>query len=101
MIELRDYQKKAVSELKQRIVEMLNEQDDRQRLIFKAPTGSGKTVMVSTVLDELTRDLPVNGQCRYSRGMGVDSPQQAPSAELPLHAQLLQRAAFAAPRDVR
>lgn len=67
MIELRDYQKKAVSELKQRIVEMLNEQDDRQRLIFKAPTGSGKTVMVSTVLDELTRDLPVNGQCRYSR----------------------------------
>ena len=48
MIELRDYQKKAVSELKQRIVEMLNEQDDRQRLIFKAPTGSGKTVMVSS-----------------------------------------------------
>ena len=67
MIELRDYQIKAVRELKQKMVEMLNDPDDRQKLIFKAPTGAGKTVMVSTLLDELTRDLPMNGQCRYSR----------------------------------
>ena len=67
MIELRDYQKKAVRDLKQRMIEMLNDPDDRQRLIFKAPTGAGKTVMVSTLLDELTRDLPLNGDCRYSR----------------------------------
>ena len=67
MIELRDYQKKAVRDLKQRMIEMLNAPDDRQRLIFKAPTGAGKTVMVSTLLDELTRDLPQNGACRYSR----------------------------------
>ena len=67
MIELRDYQKKAVRELKQRMIEMLNDPEDRQRLIFKAPTGAGKTVMVSTLLDELTRDLPMNGECRYSR----------------------------------
>ena len=67
MIELRDYQKKAVRDLKQRMIEMLNDPEDRQRLIFKAPTGAGKTVMVSTLLDELTRDLPLNGECRYSR----------------------------------
>ena len=67
MIQLRDYQKKAVRELKQRMIEMLNDTEDRQRLIFKAPTGAGKTVMVSTLLDELTRDLPINGECRYSR----------------------------------
>lgn len=67
MLELRDYQQKAVRELKQKMIEMLNDPADRQRLIFKAPTGAGKTVMVSTLLDELTRDLPVNGQCRYSR----------------------------------
>lgn len=67
MIELRDYQKKAVRELKQKMIEMLNDSEDRQKLIFKAPTGAGKTVMVSTLLDELTRDLPMNGQCRYSR----------------------------------
>ena len=67
MIELRDYQIKAVRELKHKIVDMLNDPTDRQKLIFKAPTGSGKTVMVSTLLDELTRDLPMNGECRYSR----------------------------------
>lgn len=67
MIELRDYQKKAVRELKQKMIDMLNDSEDRQKLIFKAPTGAGKTVMVSTLLDELTRDLPMNGQCRYSR----------------------------------
>ena len=48
MIELRDYQKKAVRELKQKMIEMLNDSEDRQKLIFKAPTGAGKTVMVST-----------------------------------------------------
>ena len=68
MIELRDYQKKAVRDLKQRMIEMLNDPDDRQRLIFKAPTGAGKTVMVSTLLDELTRDLPLNGDCRLGCG---------------------------------
>ena len=67
MIELRDYQIKAVRELKHKIVDMLNDPTDRQKLIFKAPTGSGKMVMVSTLLDELTRDLPMNGECRYSR----------------------------------
>jgi len=67
MIELRDYQKKAVRELKAKMVEMLNDTEERQRLIFKAPTGAGKTVMVSTLLDEMTRDLPMNGQCRFSR----------------------------------
>lgn len=67
MIELRDYQKKAVRDLKQKMVEMLNDHEERQKLIFKAPTGAGKTVMVSTLLDEMTRDLPMNGQCRFSR----------------------------------
>ncbi len=39
MIELRDYQKKAVRELKQKMIDMLNDSEDRQKLIFKAPTG--------------------------------------------------------------
>ena len=70
MIELRDYQKKAVRELKQKMIDMLNDSEDRQKLIFKAPTGAGKTVMVSTLLDELTRDLPMNGQSP-GRGYGT------------------------------
>lgn len=57
MIELRDYQKSAVKQLKERLMEMLDLQSDRQKLVFKAPTGSGKTVMASALLDQLNMDL--------------------------------------------
>lgn len=67
MIELKDYQKKAVRELRQKLVDMLNDDDDRQKLVFKAPTGAGKTVMASALLDEVTRDLPMNGECKYTQ----------------------------------
>lgn len=67
MIELKDYQKEAVRELKKKMIKMLNLDDDRQRLVFKAPTGSGKTVMVSALMDELTNELPVCGECQYTR----------------------------------
>lgn len=67
MIVLKDYQKRAVRELKQKMVDMLNQDEDRQKLVFKAPTGSGKTVMASALLDELTQELPVSGDCVYTR----------------------------------
>lgn len=67
MIELKDYQKKAVRELRAKLVDMLNDDDDRQKLVFKAPTGAGKTVMASALLDEVTRDLPMNGECKYTQ----------------------------------
>ena len=67
MIQLKDYQRKAVRELKRKMVDMLNLPDDRQKLVFKAPTGSGKTVMASALLDELTQELPEDGECLYTR----------------------------------
>lgn len=67
MIELKDYQKKAVRDLKAKLVELLNDEDDRQKLIFKAPTGAGKTVMASTLLDEVTYELPMDGACKYTQ----------------------------------
>lgn len=67
MIELKDYQKKAIRDLKQRIVDMLNQPEDRQKLVFKAPTGSGKTVMASALLDELTQELPERSDCIYTQ----------------------------------
>lgn len=67
MIELKDYQKKAVRELKAKLIDMLNQDEDRQKLVFKAPTGSGKTVMASTLLDELTQELPTCGECIYTQ----------------------------------
>lgn len=68
MIQLKDYQRKAVNELKTKLIDMLNIPDeDRQKLVFKAPTGSGKTVMASAMLDELTQELQVGSECLYSR----------------------------------
>ena len=41
MIELKNYQKTAVHELKERVVRLLNFGGRRNKLVFKAPTGSG------------------------------------------------------------
>ena len=67
MIELKNYQRKAVDELKRKLIDMLNQKEDRQKLIFKAPTGAGKTVMASAVMDELTRDLSDSDECLFTR----------------------------------
>jgi type III restriction enzyme len=57
MIELKDYQKKAVKRLKENIIDMLRISENRQKLVFRAPTGAGKTVMASALLDELNQEL--------------------------------------------
>lgn len=57
MIELKEYQKKAVKQLKENILDMLSMHEDRQKIVFKAPTGSGKTVCASALLDELNMEL--------------------------------------------
>ena len=55
MIELRDYQKRAVESLKKKVQNVLDTPDN-EIVIFQAPTGSGKTVMVSEMLKQLVRD---------------------------------------------
>ena len=57
MIQLKTYQRNAVNELKERLKKMLGYPEQRQRLVFKAPTGAGKTVMMSAAMDELTGEL--------------------------------------------
>ena len=51
------YQVEAVKELVAKTRELLEENGSRKKLVFKAPIGSGKTVMASQMLDELTTDL--------------------------------------------
>ena len=65
MIELKDYQKDAISKLKLEIIDLLNLSGSRQKLVFKAPTGSGKTVMASALLDELTVEIR-DRKCKYT-----------------------------------
>lgn len=53
MLTLKNYQREAVDELKKKAVKLLNSGQKRKKLGFKAPTGSGKTVMASAFMDEL------------------------------------------------
>lgn len=54
MITLKDYQKEAVENLKE-TVEKLLRSSESEICIFQAPTGSGKTLMVSQLLKDLVR----------------------------------------------
>jgi type III restriction enzyme len=52
MIHLCDYQEEAIRKLKQRTNDLLELQGSKT-IVFKAPTGSGKTVMMAEFLKEL------------------------------------------------
>ena len=51
------YQQKAVKELVEKTIQLLTLNGNRRQLIFKAPTGAGKTVMASEMLATLTEEL--------------------------------------------
>ena len=57
MIKEISYQTDAVNELVEKTIKLLDASGSRKKLVFKAPTGSGKTVMASQMLDELTTQL--------------------------------------------
>ena len=55
MINLKDYQKQAVENLQIKIENCLRSSEN-EVVIFQAPTGSGKTVMVSALLKKLVKN---------------------------------------------
>ena len=50
------YQQKCVRKLVDETIDLLRLSGHRKTLIFKAPTGSGKTVMASQLLADLTEE---------------------------------------------
>ncbi len=64
MKELR-YQRDAVEELAGKVVKLLSLQGDRHKLVFKAPTGAGKTVMASDMLVWLNNELATNSELPF------------------------------------
>ncbi len=58
MLKQVNYQDKAVDDLVEKVIRLLNASGQRKRLVFKAPTGSGKTVMASGMLARLAQELP-------------------------------------------
>jgi len=58
MIILKQYQEEAVDGLLQNTYKLLNRSGVRNPLIFKAPTGAGKTIMMAAFLNRLCEELP-------------------------------------------
>ena len=61
------FQQKAVCELVQKTIELFGLSGHRQTLVFKAPTGAGKTVMTSQMLADLTEELQSRGDSPYQQ----------------------------------
>jgi len=56
MFSLKKFQEEAIADLRLHFLELWETSNRRLPLIFKAPTGSGKTIMVAQFLQDLTGD---------------------------------------------
>lgn len=61
------YQQKYVRQLVDMTIDLLRLTGHRKTLVFKAPTGSGKTVMASQLLADLTEELQSRGDSPYQQ----------------------------------
>lgn len=59
------YQRKAVAEIVDKTITLLNTGDTRRKLVFESCTGSGKTVMACEALAQLVDALHDRGDSRY------------------------------------
>lgn len=59
------YQQRAIEELTDKVIALLNEGGTRRKVVFEAPTGSGKTVMACQALSNIVDRLKSDGTNRY------------------------------------
>ena len=62
-----NYQIKAIRELVEKTIDLLKLSGNRKQLIFKAPTGAGKTMMASQMLSDLTTELQSRSDLPYQQ----------------------------------
>ena len=59
------YQQRAVNDLVDKTIRLLNNGGSRQKLVFEAPTGAGKTVMACQALATLIDEMHSRGGSKY------------------------------------
>lgn len=57
MIHLKKYQEEAVNDLTKTFFKLLHKSGSRHNLVFKAPTGAGKTVMMASLLNKVAEEI--------------------------------------------
>lgn len=80
MYTLREFQEKAVTRLLEFTIDALEERRQQTPILLKAPTGSGKTVMMAAMIERLIEELPM----RYGSNTDVAFIWLAPNT---LHIQ--------------
>ncbi|MCD7710057.1 MAG: DEAD/DEAH box helicase family protein, partial [Porphyromonadaceae bacterium] len=60
-----EYQQKAIAELTEKVIRLLNLGGERHKIVFEAPTGSGKTVMACQALAGIADELKSRGNSCY------------------------------------
>lgn len=95
------YQQRAVKELVDKTIDLLTFSGKRHVLVFKAPTGAGKTVMASEMLLRVNAELRDRTDVPCKEVAYIWITQQAPRAELLQDALLLHRRTGVAPRHLR
>lgn len=61
------YQQKAIKKLTDMVVDLIDIDELRQKVVFKAPTGSGKTYMTAMAMDAIADTLKNDVRHRYER----------------------------------
>lgn len=60
------YQQRAISELIDKTIHLLDIGGERRKIVFEAPTGAGKTVMACATLAGIVDELKNRGDSRYT-----------------------------------
>ncbi len=65
MLKTLEYQERAVEELTEKVIKLLNLGEKRKKIVFEAPTGAGKTVMACEALARIADELQDRGDTIY------------------------------------
>ena len=61
------YQRRAATELTDKTIRLLNLGGRRRKLVFEAPTGSGKTVVAAQMLNSIVEELQNRSDNQFQR----------------------------------